>query len=142
MMKFTVKSASLIAVHLWCIVGCGRGDSISGKVTYNNEPVQMGSVRFASADGSGPGFGAQVVNGEYKSDKVRLGKHIVLVRGLGKAPVLTKEESIKQREKHDNRYNLPVDYIPENADGNGRAVEIEGGRQSLDLSLKGPPRSG
>jgi hypothetical protein len=141
-MRFTPITAWMVAVWLCCIAGCGRSDSLNGKVTYNDKPVEMGSVRFDSADGSGPGFGAQVVNGEYKADKVHLGRHVVYVRGLGKARVLTKEESIKLREKHDNRYGLPVDYIPENADGNGQTVEIKGGRQSMDFVLKGPPHSG
>jgi hypothetical protein len=141
-MRFTPRTALLIAACVSCIAGCRRSDSLTGKVTYNDKPVEMGSVRFASADGNDPGFGTQVINGEYKADKVRLGRHVVYVRGLGKAPVLTKEESIKLREKHENRYGLPVDYIPENADGNGQPVEIKGGRQSMDFALKGPPHSG
>jgi len=141
-MKYILMTILMIVVCVCCSAGCRRSDSLSGKVTYNDKPVEMGSVRFDSADGSGPAFGAQVVNGEYKADKVQLGRHMVYVRGLGKAPVLTKEESIKLREKHDNRYGLPVDYIPENADGNGGTVEIKGGKQSMDFALKGPPRSG
>jgi hypothetical protein len=132
----------LISIGMACMTGCGRSDSLSGTVTYNGQPVDMGSVTFDSADGHGPGFGAQVVNGKYQAVKVRRGQHVAHVRGLTKAPVLTHEESIKLREQRDNRYGLPVDYIPEKADGNGRSVEIEGGSQSLDFAVKGPPRSG
>jgi hypothetical protein len=141
-MRFDSRKVWLIVFGMVCVTGCGRADSLSGTVTYNSQPVDMGSVTFDSADGSGPGFGAQVVNGKYEAVKVRRGQHVAHVRGLKKAPVLTKEESVKQHEKRDNRYGLPVDYIPENADGNGRTIEIEGGKQSVDFAVKGPPRSG
>jgi hypothetical protein len=141
-MRFGRSTILLITVSLWSIVGCRQANSVSGTVTYNGEPVEDGSVTFTSADGSGPGFGAQVVNGQYKADKVRLGKHVASVRGLTKAPVLTKEESVKAHERRDNRYGLPIDYIPEDATGNRETFEIERGKQTLDFALKGPPRSG
>jgi hypothetical protein len=134
--------ALLVALGICCATGCQQADSVSGKVTYNGEPVEMGSVTFASADGSGPGFGAQVVNGEYKTDKVRLGPHVAYIRGVEKAPVLTRDEFTKLQKQRDNRYGLPVDFIPEKAEGNGQTVEIERGKQTLDFDLKGPPRSG
>ena len=141
-MRYRQIAVLLMAVGVSCVAGCRQSHSISGTVTYNGQPVEMGSVTFASADGSGPGFGAQVVQGQYDAVKVRLGRHVAFVRGLTDAPILTKEESIKLREQQDNRYGLPVDYISENADGNGQTVEIKGGRQTLDFALKGPPRSG
>src|SRR5262245_9834180 len=132
----------IIAAGVYSVAGCGQSDSVSGTVTYNGAPVEMGTISFQSADGSGPGFGAEVVNGQYKADKVRRGKHVAIVRGLTKAPVLTHEEQLKLRKQRDNRYGLPVDYIPETAEGNSRNIEVEGGAQSVDFVLKGPPRSG
>jgi hypothetical protein len=131
----------LIAVGVCSMVGCARTDSLSGIVTYNGEPVESGSIAFESADGSGPGFGAEVVNGQYEADKVRRGPHVALVRGLTKPPALTRDEFAKLREQRDNKYGLPIDYIPDNAEGNGQTIEVEGGSQSLDFELKGPPRS-
>jgi hypothetical protein len=123
------------------VAGCGQSNTLSGTVTYNGEPVQQGYLRFASADGSGPGFGAEVVDGKYSTDKVRLGKHTVHVRGLQDAPPMTREQQMDWR-KHGNRYGLPVDYIPEDAEGNGQTVEIATGAKTLDFALKGPPRAG
>jgi hypothetical protein len=130
------------AVGVCFIAGCGQADSVSGTVTYNGEPVEMGSITFASADGSGPGFGAQVMNGQYTAEKVRRGPHVALVRGVTEPSPVTREEFFQQRQQSDNKYGLPVDYIPETAEGNGQTIEIEGGRQSLNFELKGPPRSG
>lgn len=131
----------LLLIGVAAVAGCGKSNSLSGAVTYNGEPVHQGSVRFDSSDGSGPGFGAQVVDGKYSTDKVRLGKHRVYVRGLQDAPPMTREQQMDSR-KSGNRYGLPVDYIPEDADGNGQTVEIESGANTLDFTLKGPPRAG
>jgi hypothetical protein len=136
------STIGLMIVGFCCYAGCSKSGSLSGVVTYNGEPVESGSIRFDSADGSGPGFGAQVVNGKYVSGKVRFGQHVAHVRGVTKPPILTHEESIKMREQRDNKYGLPVDYIPENADGNGKTIEVNKGNQTLDFALKGPPRSG
>ena len=141
-MRYDSGIVLLITVGIWCIAGCRQADSVSGTVSYNGEPVERGSVTFASADGSGPGFGAKVVDGKYKADKVRRGQHVAYVRGLTKAPVITHDEFIHLQAQRDNRYGLPVDYIPEDADGNGQTVEIEGGSRTLDFVVKGPPRSG
>jgi len=139
-MRMGPITASLLFVGVFCSTGCRQADSLSGTVTYNGQPVERGSVTFASADGSGPGFGAQVVNGEYKADKVRRGQHVAYVRGLTKPVVLTKEASIELREKRNNRYGLPVDYIPEDAQGNNQSFNIEGGAQTIDFDIAGPPR--
>jgi hypothetical protein len=140
-MRSILLSALLTVFGGPCLSGCGQADSVSGKVTYNGEPVEKGSVTFSSADGSGPGFGAQVVNGQYKAEKVRLGPHKAHVRGLTDAPPLTRDDFAKQQQQ-DNRYGLPVDYIPEDAEGNQQTVEITSGGNTVDFELKGPPRSG
>ncbi len=121
--------------------GCQQHDSLYGTVTYNGEPVEKGSILFMSADGYGSGFGAQVRDGSYSTEQVKLGKHVAIVRGLEKPAVISKDESIQQRQQNDNPHGLNVDYIPEDADGNSRTVDVEGGEQALDFALEGPPRS-
>jgi hypothetical protein len=140
-MRICRPTVILFLLEVAVVAGCGQSNSLSGKVTYNGEPVQSGSVRFDSSDGSGPGFGAEVADGKYSTDKVRLGKHRVYVRGLQDAPPMTREQQMDSR-KSGNRYGLPVDYIPEDAEGNGQTVEITSGSNTLDFELKGPPRAG
>jgi hypothetical protein len=141
---------AIIGLGSIAMAGCQRSNSLSGKVTYNGKPIENGSISFQSADGSGPGFGAQIVDGKYVADKVRLGKHVALIRGVHKklAPQ-SSEESIRQYEAAKaagkstlDHYGQPADYISENAEGNSQTVVIEAGKQALDFALKGPPSSG
>lgn len=122
------------------LAGCKQSNSLSGAVTYNGEPVENGTITFASADGSGPGFGVQIVDGNYSTDKVRLGSHRAYVRGLTKSVTLTREEAMQMREKAGKRAGLPVDYIPEDAVGNNQTFDIKGGTQTIDFAITGPPR--
>ena len=133
-------SISLVFIGMFTLSGCRQSNSVSGTVTYNGEPVKIGSVTFSSKDGSTPGFGAQVVDGKYKAEKVYLGEHVAYVRGLTEAPPLTREQFAEIREQSDNRYGLPVDYIPEDAEGNNKTFDIEGGAQTIDFKITGPPR--
>jgi hypothetical protein len=129
--------------------GCNQANSLEGAVTYNDEPVESGAISFRSSDGTGPGFGAQIVSGKYRVEKSRPGKHVVSIRGVDKklAPQST-EEAIQKfnnakaagKETLDH-YGQPTDYIPENAEGNGKTVDIDSGKRTLDFELKGPPRS-
>ncbi|MEX2309743.1 MAG: hypothetical protein WD738_19375 [Pirellulales bacterium] len=139
-MRFGSIMLSLITAGLFFVAGCRKSDSIGGTVTYNGEPVEKGSIMFASADGSGPGFGAMVVDGKYTADKARPGEHVALVRGVSDQAILTKEQFLELHEQHHIRFELPGDYIPDDADGNGQSVEIQGGGQTLNFELKGPPR--
>jgi hypothetical protein len=127
-------------VGLVLLAGCRQSDVLEGKVTYNGEAVKKGSITFLSADGEGSGFSAEIAEGAYSTDRLKLGKHIAIVRGVEKAGPLSKKESIKQRQT--NPHGLATDYIPEDARGNSQSVDITGGAQTLDFVLEGPPRSG
>jgi hypothetical protein len=119
-------------------VGCETKSSLHGNVTYNGKPVASGSIMFRASDGEGPGFSAEVRDGTYHTDQPRLGEHIAIVRGLEMLKMASKGDAIQQREANDNPYNMPTDYIPEDAKGNSSTVDIEGGDQSLDFTLEGP----
>jgi hypothetical protein len=139
-MRFSSITVSIIGAAMLIVAGCQKVDSISGSVTYNGEPVQKGAITFASADGSGPGFGAMVEDGKYTTDRARRGAHVAQVRGVTDRPVLSKEEFLNRADRHHVRYDLPTDYIPEDAEGNNQTVDIQGGSQAFDIAIKGPPR--
>jgi hypothetical protein len=130
----------LFLVGALAVTGCKQSNSLSGTVTYNGDSVENGTITFASADGSGPGFGVQIVDGKYNTDKVRLGNHRAYVRGFKKSETLTREEFMEMREKAGKRVGLPVDYIPEDAEGNNQTFDIKGGAQTIDFEITGPPR--
>ena len=73
---------TFIAICSVALAGCQQSNSLAGAVTYNGEPVKKGSIAFQSADGTGSGFGADIVDGKYKAEKSQPGKHTVLVRGV------------------------------------------------------------
>jgi hypothetical protein len=138
--RSTALAQSLFLAGALILVGCQKSDSLSGAVTYNGEPVENGTIIFASADGSGPGFGADVVDGKYSTDQVRLGSHRAHVRGFTKPPKLTGKELEEWRLHSGRRAGLPVDYIPEEAEGNNQTFEIEGGAHTIDFHITGTPR--
>lgn len=131
-----------IAPILFTIAGCRYSNSLQGKVTYNSQPVARGYIDFVSADKKSSGFSVRISEGSYSSAQPRLGKHIAIIRGLQDSKIASKADFIQQREQQNNTHNLPVDYIPEDAPGNGQSVEIVGGKQTLDFAVQGPPRSG
>jgi hypothetical protein len=140
----------LVALGSLAIAGCQRTTSLEGAVTYNGQPVEKGSIAFQPADGTGSGFGAEIVDGRFAAKKAQPGKYTVLVRGVHErvAPQST-EEAIRQYEEAKaagkatlDHYGQPADYIPEDAEGNGKTIDVESGANKLDFALKGPPRTG
>jgi hypothetical protein len=59
---------------------------------------------------------------------------------MTKAETLSREQYMEMREKAGKRVGLPVDYIPEDAAGNNQTFDIQGGAQTIDFAITGPPR--
>ena len=88
--------SGILAVLIVAVVGCGSGDTgpqryrVSGKVTFNGQPVPAGSIYFETADG--PSGGAQIINGSYDTSSgkgVVGGPHDIVIQGfdgVGLAP--------------------------------------------------------
>ena len=61
--------AMVAASRVLCVAGCGPRDaaSLSGKVTFDGQPVANGSIRLLPKEGTtGHGGGAAIVNGSYE----------------------------------------------------------------------------
>lgn len=84
----------LLAILALCLI-CGCGDSeegpqrfqVSGSVNYDGKPVPKGFITFepdSQAGNKGPGGGAPIVNGRYKTEAGRGvvgGPHLVRIVG-------------------------------------------------------------
>ena len=90
-----IVSGVLLAMLL--APGCGSGGgpgrlAVSGKVTYQGQPVPAGSVAFepdASRGGSGPGAVAQIKDGRYHTARGKgptAGPHRVRITGYDGKP--------------------------------------------------------
>jgi hypothetical protein len=134
---------------LLAAVGCGdQATTITGKVTYNGEPVEMGAISFLPTDGKGQIFAAQILDGAYSVPKAAPGSRTVNIRGTKKVNFgQSSEEAIRLSQEAQaaghawaGHVSEPADYIPDDAEGNNQTVEIARGEQTLDFNLKGPPR--
>jgi hypothetical protein len=141
--------ASLLIVIL-CAAGCGeQGSSVNGKVTYNGQLVESGTISFRPPDGHGQVFAARIVDGAYEVPEAVPGSRQVAIRGTKKVKLaLSSEESARAAMEAQAAGNTggihmseAADYIPENAEGNNQTVEITRGDQTLNFDLTGPPRT-
>jgi hypothetical protein len=86
----------LIAALAMCMIGgCGSSPEgpprfqISGRVTFDGKPVPKGFISFepdTQAGNKGPGGGAPILNGQYKTERERGvvgGPHLVRIVGYG-----------------------------------------------------------
>jgi hypothetical protein len=127
--------------------GCDQNSgSISGTVTYNGEPVKMGTISFRPVGGAGQVFAGQITDGAYSIPKSTPGSRTVAIRGTKEVKwALSSEESARaaaeaQAAGKSLHVGDAADYIPEDAEGNNQTIEISDGDQTLDFELKGPPR--
>jgi hypothetical protein len=128
--------------------GCGRTTSVTGRVTYDGQPVQNGAITFYPADGQGPSAGAMVADGQYRVEGITPGKKMVQVVGaLGRDEGLrvpqTTEELRQQSERLAAEGSPPIAagpaaLIPPNAVGNCSEVQVKAGEQRLNFDLQPP----
>jgi hypothetical protein len=77
----------LLLLCVLLLPGCGPRDNkveIAGKVSYDNQPVEKGTIRFEPADGKGPAEELPIINGQFKQMRVTPGKKIVRIVGFKK----------------------------------------------------------
>ncbi len=102
-------SAIVLLLVTGLAAGCGGPHAggpvryaVSGRVTYEGEPVPMGFIEFlpdTSQDNSGPGGGAPIRNGAYEADASRGvvgGPYIVRIRGTDGVPTTEEGEELSE----------------------------------------------
>ena len=143
------RTLGLLLTGALATAGCGQQKStVSGKITYNGQTVEMGTISFRPATGQGQVFAARIVDGQYTVPEAVPGSRTVSIRGLKKVKLaLSSEESARAAADALAAGNTSgvhmsesADYIPEDVEGNNQTVEISGGDQTLDFHVKGPPR--
>jgi hypothetical protein len=140
--------AGMLLATLTIVAGCGeKASTVTGKVTYNGEPVAKGTITFTPSDGMGQVFAARIENGVYNIPNAQPGKRKVEVRGLRDVKfALSSEEAARLANEARAAGNMgadvadPTDYIPADAAGNNTEVEVTNGDQTLDFEVTGPPR--
>lgn len=121
---------------------------ITGKVTYDGKVVPVGTVIFIPE--KGPAVSAEIEDGEYTADKVRLGRVAVAVSTALHRKVLKElqskqkekgapggEELAKQREKALAKLKDMID-VPEKFEDpkrSGLKYEIKPGPQVINIDL-------
>ena len=81
---------ALLAVAVAFLAGCGNGQAtVSGKITFNGEPVSRGAITLIPRDGKGQSVGAPVEGGSYLIRDVLPGEktvQIIAIYSLGRKP--------------------------------------------------------
>lgn len=120
------------------LLGCGESrTTVAGKVTCNGEPLKYGHILFEPIDANGeiPG-GADVLNGEYKVDRITPGRKRVLIKSRPGPRLVAATAS----EREHVELVPPTDSIPATAEGNRTEVEVRRGDQHLDFDVKYQPK--
>jgi hypothetical protein len=138
-----------MTLALTFVIGCSQKTSVSGKVTYNGEPVEKGMISFKPSGGTGRSFGAPIENGAYEVSEALPGAWTAVIVGVKKINfAMSSEEAARKANENKSasgalagHVSEAADYIPEDAEGNSKTVEITAGSQTMDFDVKGPPRT-
>jgi hypothetical protein len=138
-----------LSIALLCLAGCEQDSTtVTGKVTYNGQPVEEGAITFRPADGKGQAFGASITNGAYTAENGSPGSRTAVIMGVKKINFgMSTEEATRKADAAQaagkawaGHLSEAADYIPEDAQGNSKVVEIEPREQTIDFEITGPPR--
>lgn len=80
----------MLAAAIAFTAGCGDGRAtVSGRITFNGEPVSRGAITLVPRDGKGQSVGAPVEGGSYEIREVLPGEktvQIIAIYSLGQKP--------------------------------------------------------
>jgi hypothetical protein len=141
--QIIVTSLMLSTISILPLAGCGSDNrlptaTVKGKVTYNGEPLQIGSLLFVPV-GGGPSAEANIDrNGNYAvgtyetTDGAVLGKHQVLITAFTSPGGSGLPEDAVKGDA------APVSVIPEKFGDlakSGLEVEVKSGKNDVDFVL-------
>lgn len=129
---------------LVCLTGCGSSYTVTGQVTFEDQPIEEGFITFLPVDGKGAADGGPITAGRYSVTGVLAGKKVVHIDAVKKVPFSRSSDDMRKRhEEAVAKGDLtglidPADIIPPNAVGNDITIELTGGAQTRDFVLKKP----
>ncbi len=126
--------------------GCSNPGTatLSGKVTFEGEPIGDGMVTLVPTDGKGPVVGGRIKNGEFRIENLTPGPKTLKVEAVKAVPFARSSEEMAQRVADNARTGDstglidPADALPADAVGNNAQVEIRVGQNAITLALKKP----
>lgn len=114
------------------LAGCGSGNAtVTGRITFNGEPVNRGSLTLIPADGKGQPAGGNVENGAFTIKEVVPGEKTVQIMAV--YPI--------GREKRDDGSELEIvgDFLPAEWGLNSKhTLMVTAPTTSHDFTIEGP----
>jgi hypothetical protein len=133
-----VKRISFLLAILVCVGGCGSSTPVvRGKVTYKNNPVTSGEVRFLSETGLPGRAGLISSAGTYEIRDAPLGDVKVAVisyKSAGAAKATVGEKGKKSGSRPGFESAIPAKYADFAI--SGLTYTVTSGSQSFDIELK------
>jgi hypothetical protein len=137
-----VRCLLFSSLVLIACVGCGDNNAIvSGKVTFNGEPVSRGMISLEPVDGIGPTDGANLEGGVYHIDDVLPGEKLVRISAVH---VVGTEKVYPEDPKSTDVIELTEELLP-NEFNNGSTLKltVSAPETQKDFALEGKdPRQG
>lgn len=140
-LSLTQRMATLAAVFAACVgvasPGCGRcGSPVSGAVSFDDAPVESGTISFVPVDGKGPTFGGLIEAGRYAVVAPTPGAKVVRVSAVRPTGRKLPPDPLVGE-------TAPVDeiapYIPEQYnDRSTLTCDVVAGPNKVDFHLKSP----
>ncbi len=106
--------------------GCGNA-TVSGKVTFDGQPIEKGKISFLPADDKGSVVGTDINGGSYIARDVPPGKKKVEIVAID-----TSISRVGSKKKADKEPLIPPEAIK------GLTADLVRGTQEIDFPLKKP----
>ena len=127
-------------------VGCGGPSNVlTGEVKVDGTPLKSGSISLSSKDGDSQAFGAEIVDGSFKIEKLPEGTFVAIVTagvGSNKGAGDSEEESKRIREQQQSGQGsenaaeqLSYYQLVKNAEGNRKEIQINNGENTVTIEL-------
>lgn len=130
----------LAVLHLVALAGCRKSiSSVHGKVTYEGAAIGRGQITFTPVGGHGVPRSEAIEAGKYVVDNLPPGPKTVQIVGVKQIKFpKTQAEAAEAAKRGPPAAAETADEVPQNAEGNGQAVETTAGVQELNFDLKRP----
>lgn len=114
--------------------------TLTGNVTFNNQPIRKGTISLMPESGNGSTAGGSIIDGKYTIKDLKPGRYRMTISLEPEGPIIMPDspEAKKTYSKADIARMSAA--LPADVKGNDEMIEIVSGEQVKDFALTGTKR--
>lgn len=132
---------NLVTILAAACLGCGSSTgTVSGTVTFHDQPIEQGLITFSPAGAEGSAAGGEIVKGKYTVANLKPARYHAIVEATNPPKYSMPGDPANNRPKTAEEMRAAHDPLPADTIGKEQEIDVKSGPQPLNFKLTSPSK--